>query len=167
MGILSWIKRDKKNTPIIFHSKKDLSNEYVIRGEDMANANNLVDAMNYFDKALEINPQNDCAWGDKGLILTKQGKPEEALKSFSNAIAINPNSEITWHNQGLTQMKSKRFEEAIESFDNAIKIKDRYAKAWYNKGRALAIIGKTKLAQDCFDRARKLDPTLYTQLRKL
>ena len=64
-------------------------------------------------------------------------------------------------------MKIKRFEEAIESFDKAIKIKNSYAKAWYNKGRALAIIGKIKLAQDCFDKARKLDPTLYTKLRKL
>jgi tetratricopeptide (TPR) repeat protein len=64
-------------------------------------------------------------------------------------------------------MKIKKFEAAIESFDNAIKIENRYAKAWYNKGRALAIIGKTKLAQDCFDTARKLDPTLYTKLRKL
>jgi tetratricopeptide (TPR) repeat protein len=167
MGILSWIKRDKKNTPVVFHSKKEASKEYVIRGEDMANANNLVGAIDYFDKALEINPQNDCAWGDKGLILTKQGKPEEALRSFSKAIAINPNSEITRHNQGLTLMKVKRFEDAIKSFDNAIKIKNSYAKAWYNKGRALAIIGKTELAQDCFDRARKLDPALFTKLRKL
>jgi tetratricopeptide (TPR) repeat protein len=167
MGLLSWIKKDKKSTPVVFHSKKEASKEYVIRGEDRANANDLEGAIYYFDKALEISPQNDFAWGDKGLILTKQGKLDDALKAFSKALSINPKSEITWHNQGLTLMQAKRFDEAIRSFDNAIKIKNRYAKAWYNKGRALVILGKPQLAQDCFDMARKLDPALFTKLRKL
>jgi tetratricopeptide (TPR) repeat protein len=58
-------------------------------------------------------------------------------------------------------------QEAVQCFDTAIEFKDDYAKAWYNKGRALSMIGEINKSQECFDKARKLDPLLYTKLRKL
>ena len=168
--IFSWFSK-KKETKRPIQSKaltrKEASNEYVKYGEDMANAGRLEEALVYFDKAIQLNPNNDFAWGDRGLILDKQGKTEESLVSFSKAIEIDPKNAITWHNKGLTLIRSNKLAEAVHCFDKAIDNKENYAKAWYNKGRALSMLGQINRSQDCFDRARKLDPLLYTKLKKM
>jgi tetratricopeptide (TPR) repeat protein len=168
--VFGWLLKKKEDPSTIKYkalSKKEASDEYVKYGEDMANSNNLDEAIECFDKAIGINPKNDYAWGDRGLILDKQGKTEEALASFSKAIEIDPKNAITWHNKGLSLIRSNRLKEAIECFDKAIECKENYAKAWYNKGRALSMLGELKRSQDCFDKARKLDPLLYTKLKKM
>lgn len=167
--VFGWIFRKKQKAPVKrkIVSRKDASDEFVKFGEDMANSNNLEKAVECFDKAIEIYSKNDFAWGDKGLIFDKLGKTEEALNSFSMALEINPKNAITWHNKGLTLIKSNRLKEAITCFDNAIDNKSDYAKAWYNKGRALSLLGKLDNSQVCFDKARKLDPLLYSKLKKM
>jgi tetratricopeptide (TPR) repeat protein len=170
--IFSWLikKRSDRGVDKVVHKKvgrKEAAEQYVKYGEDMANANRLEEAIEYFDKAIKIEPQNAFAWGDRALILDKQGKMDEALESFSKSVAIDSKNAITWHNKGLTLLRLKRLPEGIECFDKAIEIKEDYAKAWYNKGRALSMIGKIKTSQECFDKARKLDPLLYTKLRRM
>ncbi|HEV2192139.1 MAG TPA: tetratricopeptide repeat protein [Nitrosopumilaceae archaeon] len=168
--MFSWLrKKNNLSSPEykFRHSRKEASEEYVKYGEDLANGNRPEEALEYFDKAIQILPNNDFAWGDKGLILDKLGRTDEALESFSHAIAIDSTNSITWHNKGLTLIKLKRLEEAIECFDSAIENNEKYAKAWYNKGRALAMLNKADEGQKCFDTARKLDPFLYSKLKKM
>ncbi len=68
---------------------------------------------------------------------------------------------------GEDMANSNNLDKAIECFDKAIECRENYAKAWYNKGRALSMLGELKRSQDCFDKARKLDPLLYTKLKKI
>jgi len=168
--MFSWLrkKNNLSSTEYKFrHSRKVASEDYVKYGEDLANGNRPEEALEYFDKAIQILPTNDFAWGDKGLILDKLGRVDEALESFSQAIAIDSKNPITWHNKGLTLIKLKKLEEAIECFDKAIEYNEKYAKAWYNKGRALAMLNKADEGQKCFDTARKHDPFLYSKLKKM
>jgi tetratricopeptide (TPR) repeat protein len=99
--------------------------------------------------------------------MTLRGEIEEALLAFSKAIELNPDNSITWYNKGLTLIRSNKLAPAVECFDKAIKNNDSYAKAWYNKGRALSMLGKTEESQQCFNTARKLDPLLFTKVRKM
>lgn len=154
---ISNLKLDKKSACI----------ELIKYGEDMANAKRYDEALSLFEKATQVDPHNDMAWGDKALMLDKLGKTDEALNSFSNALSIDPNNEITWHNKGLTLIRAKKLRESIDCFDMALKLKENYAKAWYNKGRAYVMLGEGIKAQPCLDKAKKLDPMLYTKLTKV
>ena len=168
--VFGWLSRrheDKNTAKPKAVGRKEASDEFVKYGEDMANASRIEEALQYFEKAIQLNPKNDFAWGDRGLILDKQGKTEESLASFSKAIEIDPKNSITWHNKGLTLIRSNQLKEAIYCFDKAIENKENYAKAWYNKGRALSMLGQVDKSQVCFDKSRKLDPLLYTKLKKM
>ena len=168
--MFSWLRKKNNSSSPEYkfkNSRKEASEDYVKYGEDLANGNRPEEALEYFDKAIQILPTNDFAWGDKGLILDKLGRADEALESFSQAIAIDSKNPITWHNKGLTLIKLKKLEEAIECFDKAIEYNEKYAKAWYNKGRALAMLNKADEGQKCFDTARKHDPFLYSKLKKM
>lgn len=61
----------------------------------------------------------------------------------------------------------RKFNESIDCFDTAIQLNKKYAKAWYNKGRALAMLGENDKSQICLDKARKLDPLLYSKLTRV
>src|SRR5438067_9770106 len=105
--IFEWLskKRDRNKIKYKKMSRKEAADEWVKYGEDMTNANRLDEALECFDTALQINAENEFAWGDKGLVLDKQGKMQESLTSFSRAISINPDNAITWHNKGLTLIR--------------------------------------------------------------
>lgn len=169
--IFHWFKKNQPEPPTVEYkkvsSKKEASEDLVKMGEDSANKSNYDQALKYFEKAIEMNPKNDFAWGDRGLMLDKQGRREEAIESFSRALMIDPSNSITWHNKGLILIKLNRLEESIECFDKAIEINGKYAKAWYNRGRALSLLGKIDESQKSFDTAKKLDPLLYTKLKKM
>ena len=51
------------------------------------------EALKYFDKALEIDPENVAAWNNKCVAFYRLGKNEEALKCIDKALEIDPNSE--------------------------------------------------------------------------
>lgn len=170
--IFHWFKKNQPESPPTIEykkvsSKKEASEDLVRMGEDAANKSNYEQALKYFEKAIEMNPKNDFAWGDRGLMLDKLGRREEAIESFSKALMIAPSNAITWHNKGLSLIKSNRLEESIECFDKAIEINGKYAKAWYNKGRAFSLLGNVDEGQKSFDTAKKLDPLLYTKLKKM
>ena len=170
MGLFGWLRR--KQQPVMPQkpkrmTRKEASDDLVKYGEDMANANRPKEALDAFNRAIEMYPKNDYAWGDRALMLEKQGDVDEALASFSNALSINPDNPITWNNKGLAFLKLKKTIQAIECFDKAIENDGDYAKALYNKGRALTLSGKTNESQECFNKARKLDPLLFTKLKKM
>jgi tetratricopeptide (TPR) repeat protein len=171
--VFSWLRKKKASTPKSSSitpkkvSRKRAADEWVKYGEDIANANRLEEALQCFEKAIAIYPENDFAWGDKALILDKLGNVEDALISFSKAISINPHNAITWNNKGLVLLKLKKLSQCIECFDKAIENNNAYAKAWYNKARALSMLGNISESQKCFDRARKLDPLLFTKLKRM
>ncbi len=169
--IFHWFKKNQPEPPTIEYkkvsSKKEASEDLVRMGEDEANKSNYEHALKYFEKAIEMNAKNDFAWGDMGLMLDKLGRREEAIDSFSRALMIDSSNPITWHNKGLSLIKSNRLKESIDCFDKAIELNEKYAKAWYNRGRALALLGNETEGQKSFDTAKKLDPMLYTKLKRM
>ena len=168
--VFHWFKKNQIEVPTVKYkkmSRKEASEDLVKLGEDLANDRHHDKALAYFNKAIEIYPENDFAWGDRGLMLDKMGRKNEALESFSRALEISSSSAITWHNKGLTLIRLKRLAESVECFDKAIEIDAKYAKAWYNRGRALSMLGKTNESQISFDTSKRLDPLLFAKVRKM
>jgi len=169
--VLGWFRGRKSsptNQPVVRRvDRKTASEEWVKHGEDLANSNRPDEAIQAFDKAIEIMPQNAYAWGDKALMLDKLGHIDEAIAAFSKSTAFDPANAITWNNKGLTLLKAGYLEQANECFDKAIEHNGKYAKAWYNKGRTLSMMRKVSDSQRCFDAARKMDPLLFAKLKKM
>ncbi len=50
----------------------------------------------------------------------------------------------------------RRFDEALAAYDQAIRLDSNYAFAWNNRGDALQQLGRTREAQQAYERARQL-----------
>jgi tetratricopeptide (TPR) repeat protein len=95
-------------------------------------------ALTYFEKAIEINPNNSYAWNRKANILKKLGKLEEALICFNQTLKLKKNSANAWNDKGNLLCALERFVEALDCYEKALNLsEDKLWMAWVNKGIVL------------------------------
>ena len=58
------------------------------------------EAIEWYDKALKIDPNNVIALYDKGFALNNLGKYEEAIEWYDKALKIDPNNVDALNNKG-------------------------------------------------------------------
>ncbi|RZB29436.1 MAG: hypothetical protein AEth_01164 [Candidatus Argoarchaeum ethanivorans] len=87
----------------------------------------------YYTKALEIDPKDVIAWYFKGIALRKLGRCEEEIRCYDKALEINPEYVYVWNNKGIALRKLKRYEEAIGCYDKALDIDPKYERAKKNR----------------------------------
>ena len=115
-------------------------------------------AVEFYDKAIEVEPLFFAAWNNRGMALSSWGKNIEAIKSYNRAIEINPHHRFPWYNKGISHGRMKEYAKAIESYNKAIEISPDYVSAWYNKGNSLRDSGKFVEAIESFNKAISLQP---------
>jgi tetratricopeptide (TPR) repeat protein len=77
-------------------------------------------ALEYFDKAISLNPQSEWAWFHKGMALSDAGRHGEALDCFRHIIdQLNSGNEWAWYCRGLTFENLGRAADADQSYAKA------------------------------------------------
>lgn len=115
------------------------------------------EAIAYYRRALEIDPQFDDARSNLGNALVAQGKIEEAFAQYREALRLNPNSLIAHHNFALTLARQGRIDEAIEHYRKALEIEPRFLEGHNNLGLLLATKGQYAEAIDHYRKALEID----------
>eukprot|EP00123_Amoebidium_parasiticum_P012023 comp21067_c0_seq2/m.28366 comp21067_c0_seq2/g.28366 ORF comp21067_c0_seq2/g.28366 comp21067_c0_seq2/m.28366 type:complete len:208 (-) comp21067_c0_seq2:1032-1655(-) len=118
-------------------------------------------SLKYFDKVLELDPNNYMALNHKGLTLmgTENGALA-AMECFQKAIQLKPNEPDAYNSFGLLLRSLEQQQEAVDMFDKAISVAPKSAIAHTNKGFVLLHMkNDIKAAQQQFERAITVDPT--------
>lgn len=96
-------------TEIMMHHAVDLE----VKGQ-------YEDALETYDKILELDPREARAHHAKGDIYDLMGKFEEAIASYSSALEYDPFNAETWYNKGVTLQKMGRHEESAECMQQGV-----------------------------------------------
>jgi tetratricopeptide (TPR) repeat protein len=112
-----------------FANSKDWNKE----GVDLNSLGKYDEAIEAFDKAIEIDPHSSLAWYNKGNALYSLNKLDGAVKAYDKSIEINPKYPMAWNNKGVVLDNLNKHEEAIKAFDKAIEIDPQNSLALYNK----------------------------------
>ena len=115
-------------------------------------------AIENYDIAIDLKPNYEDAWYNKGVNLGKLERHNEAIACYDKALDLNPNDEKAWHNKGVMLERLERHEEAIACYDKAIELKPNYEEAWYGKGVNLGGLERHEEAIACYDKAVELNP---------
>ena len=111
-------------------------------GKSNGNEEDANTAMSYFDKAIEIEPLNYFAWANKGLILKKLDRREEAILCYDRAIQIQPNYPNSWFNKGVLLGCLGQLEEAVKCFDKVLEIAPNHKLALRDRQMLIDIINR-------------------------
>jgi len=79
-------------------------------------------ALEYADRALALNPNDDLALTSKGWALIDLGRTNEALHVLQEAIRANPNNEYSWYNLAWAQYLTGDAVASTESIARALRI---------------------------------------------
>ena len=115
-------------------------------------------AIEYYDKAIEINPQDADTYHNRGYVKADSGNHTEAIQDYNKAIEINPQDTDAYYNRGNAKADLGNHTEAIKDFDKVIEINPQYAEAYYNRGHVKAELGNHKEAIKDFDKAIEINP---------
>ena len=92
-------------------------------------------AMENYDKAITLDPNDYLAYTNRGVIFDRLGQFDKALESYKKAVISNPGDYKAYFNRGLTYDKMGRIADAIEEFQMATRLTmpDPMVVAWaYN-----------------------------------
>jgi len=85
------------------------------------------EALECFNKAIDVDPENEAAICRKSLALIRMKDYEGALLSAKKAIKISPESVYAWHAKGKALLGLKKYKEGLKCFRKIIKIDPAYA----------------------------------------
>jgi tetratricopeptide (TPR) repeat protein len=133
------------------------ASDYLLLGNAKYKEGDLPGAIEYYDKALTINPKYADALYNKGVALSDLKRHEEAIEYYDKALTINPKYADAWYNKGVALSDLKRYDEEIECYDKALTINPKYANAWFNKACIYASKDDKSNALKNLSRAIELD----------
>ncbi len=96
---------------------------------------NYEDAIHYFSKVIEIDPNYSEAYNDRGSAYRLLEKYNEAVEDYSKAIMLKKTA-IYYNNRGSVKMKLEKYAEAIDDYTAAIILDSSYYIAINNRGVA-------------------------------
>jgi tetratricopeptide (TPR) repeat protein len=132
--------------------------DWVSVGNDLSVSKNYEEAINAYDKALEIKPDSSEAWYNRGIALRNLQRYEDAIASYDKAIQFQPDYANAWNNRGIALEKLQRYEDAIASYDKAIQFQPGDADPWYNRGIALEKLQRYEDAIASYGKAIQFQP---------
>ncbi len=154
-----------------------------LMGIDLGKCGLNEQALSFFDKALEIDPNYAPAWNNKGLALYKLGKNEEAIEEYQKALEIDKDYPEAHINLAVLLSVTNRNEEAEKEFKEALRLfeekkPDRLEEAvkylekeidahsdnnslWWAKGEFLKALGREAEARKSIERAEFYEAIKY------
>jgi|GEM_PF-4625737 len=139
--------------------KESFSRAYITKAIAEKNLGNYEYAVQAYEKALSLTPNNFNTWYNYGeLLFNAMRDSEGAIKAYWQALKINPNDDYAWNSLGFVLYQTGHKEQGLSCYDRALVINPRMIQALGNKGVALLQLGKGTEADQIFTELTQIDP---------
>jgi Flp pilus assembly protein TadD len=115
-------------------------------------------AIECYQKAIDIKPDEHKAFNNMGLAYADKGDKDKAIECYQKAIDIKPDEHKAFNNMGLAYADKGDKDKAIECYQKAIEIKPDYHEAFNNMGSAYVDKGDKDKAIECYQKAIDIKP---------
>jgi len=122
-------------------------------------------AIQHFQQASALNPNDFLSCVQLGNIASRQGNWGEALDWYLKAESIEPDAEGVWANIGRAYVALQQYDEAKEAFDRALEINAENVEALHNKAVLFALEKRYREALELNKKVLHLVPGYAPALR--
>ena len=116
------------------------------------------EAIEYFEKAIELEPDHDKVYYYMGAAYEKLEAYEKAIDCYEKAVNINPKSAESLSRIGLCYEKLDEIQKAIEAYERVLKVDPMLNDAWYNIGINYKKLNNFDKAMEYFEKAVESNP---------
>lgn len=114
-------------------------------------------AIEYTDKAIEIDPDDVSYKNMKANLYWFSGNLEAAIKEVSKCIESEPENYFYYHRRGWFKEHNGDFDGALEDYTTSIVLEPRHAYSFMTRGRLYLTRGETDKAKSDFEKCIQLD----------
>ncbi|TFG06043.1 tetratricopeptide repeat protein [Candidatus Thorarchaeota archaeon] len=138
----------------------ELAEAYTNRGRVLISIGpeNAKKALDSFNTALELSPDNVQALKDKAFALRIVGKSQQELETIHRLLDRVPDQWGIWIRRGDLELEIGRTEQSIDSYNRALEINPDAVPALVHRGIAFSLIEEWGDAIDSAKRATELAP---------
>jgi tetratricopeptide (TPR) repeat protein len=119
------------------------------------------EALKYYDRSLQQNPNNKYSLNNKGYTLNLMNKFEEAISHFDRAIEVDKEFSYSYNNRGLAKIKLGKEEEGLQDINCSFEIDPNNSYGYRNLGIYHFDKGEFDKALGLFEKAKELDNTTH------
>jgi tetratricopeptide (TPR) repeat protein len=112
----------KNNTQSKYHKNRGIAETYINEQEE---------AINDFNKALEIDSSDADTYNLRGIAKVKIEHYDDAMQDYNSAISINSKHYQAYCNRGSLNILLQNYNYALLDCSESIKINNKYAEAYY------------------------------------
>lgn len=134
----------------------EMSEAWIILGDLMDRTNNPL-AIQYFDNAIRVDPDNISAWHSKAYYLQNNDKIPEALEIYKQIHEIDPQYPEAYLNSAILLMYIDSIDAAEKELEILAQVEPSNPATWFYKGKIYQFRGQKDLAKSAFEQALRLD----------
>ena len=132
--------------------------EPVNRGIQKAQNGDLDGAMADFDRAIQLNPNDDAPYYNRAQAKRLTNDTAGTIADYTRAVELGSANPAAYNNRGSIRAETNDWDAAIADYTRAIELESNYAGAYYNRAIAKKAKGDSTGAEADFKTAEKLDP---------
>ncbi|MBK8847468.1 MAG: tetratricopeptide repeat protein [Bacteroidetes bacterium] len=116
------------------------------------------DALLYYERAANINPDNPIYWYHIGECFEWMGDHNAAKMNYQRCIKLNQNFPAAWYSMGMVLSLNFKWFEASHYYKKAVELEPDNAEFWFALGDCQSNLNHYKEACECYENVIGLDP---------
>ncbi len=134
------------------------------KGTEQMLVNKYNEAIVFFRRAIDLNPDFSEAYYNLGVANEKLGKHEDSIAALKQSIRLAPDNANAHYALGYAYYQLKRYKESIGALERSLALKPDNAFALNKLGSAYCAMGNKEKAQEHYLLLKPLNSTLADDL---
>jgi tetratricopeptide (TPR) repeat protein len=130
------------------------------RGNGYKAKNDLDKALDDYNQAIALNPNNAGAYVDRALVLARKGDVENAMKDYAEAIKLNPQQWQAYFNRAAELKELGKLREALADLDHVTMLNPKFVGSYMSRANIYNRQGQLDKAISDYNAALQLDPNV-------
>jgi len=131
---------------------------YSDRGVAKWRMNQTKDAIEDFNKSIQLSAENAIVYNNRGNALMDLGHPDEAVKDFDRAVALSASYGAAYNNRGNAHVALGQYDADFQDFRKAVELMPQSAVPFNGRGLAHEQLKRYHAAIRDLTRAVSIDP---------
>lgn len=151
-----YISRNLNRALEFATSDQDISHYFYLYGQVLENEGKYQEAVQNYDKSIQIGYFNNFTYLQKANSLIELGKYQEAVLNLNSALSIDTNNPEIWSLRALAYSLLNKYDQEVKDYQHALVVNPNYYQVCYEKGFFFGEKGNNEKAIKYYDQAIKI-----------